>query len=211
MDVTWVGGGCFRLRGRDATVLTDPHTSGIRPRSALPKADLVTLSDLDADPGTSVPQRRTDRALEAYVADGPGEYEVAGVYVHGVPAPGQADRRTTLFTFDVDGVSVGHVPELSSVPVDALLDELGTIHVLLIGVRGGDGFLSSDQIIKTVSRIEPNIVIPYGVDDAASPQAAWRLVARELHGADPVADGNLNANRRQLPDPVDVRLLERRN
>ena len=75
----------------------------------------------------------------------------------------------------------------------------------------GDGFLSPDQIIKTVSRIEPNIVIPYGVEDAASPEAAWRLVARELHGADPVADGNLNANRRQLPDPVDVRLLERRN
>ena len=211
MDVTWVGGGCFRLRGRDATVLTDPHTSGVKPRSALPKADMVTRSDLHADPVVGVPRRRTDRTRPAYLADGPGEYEVAGVYAHGVLAPTRGERRTTLFTIDVDGVSVGHIPELSSVPVDALLDELGTIHVLLIGVRAGDGYLSPDQIIKTVTRIEPNIVIPYGDDDAANPEAVWRLVARELHGADPVADGNLTANRRQLPDPVDVRMLERRN
>ena len=125
--------------------------------------------------------------------------------------PPKPSNGTTLFTIDVDGVSVGHVPQLAGVPVDALLDELGTIHVLLIGVRGGDGFLAPDQIIKTVTRIEPNIVIPYGEDDPAAGEAAWRLVARELHGAAPVADGNLNANRRQLPDPVDVRMLERRN
>lgn len=211
MDVTWVGGDCFRLRGRDATVLIDPHTSGIRQRSALPKADVVTRSDLHADISNSVPQRRTNRTRIAYVADGPGEYEVAGVYVHGVPAPAQAEQRTTLFTVDVDGVSVGHIAELAAVPVDALLDELGTIHVLLIGVRSGDGFLSPDQIIKTVTRIEPNIVIPYGEEDAAGGEAVWRLVARELHGTVPLADSSLNANRRQLPDPIDVRMLERRN
>ena len=49
MDVTWVGGDCFRLRGRDASVLTDPHTSGIRQRSAMPKADVVTLSESVGD------------------------------------------------------------------------------------------------------------------------------------------------------------------
>ena len=211
MDVTWVGGGCFRLRGRDASVLTDPHTSGVKQRSAMPKADVVTLSESVGDSWSNVPSRRTDSTRPAYLADGPGEYEVAGVYVHGVPAPAQAEQRTTLFTIDVDGVSIGHLPELSGVPVDALLDELGTIHVLLIGVRSGDGFLKPDQIIKTVSHIEPNIVIPYGDDDLAGGEAAWRLVARELHGTAPMADGNLNANRRQLPDPIDVRMLERRN
>ena len=211
MDVTWIGGGCFRLRGRDATVLIDPHTSGIRQRSAIPKADVVTVSGPSGSRWTNAPSRRTDPDRRAFVATGPGEYEVAGVYVHGVPAPVAAELRTTLFTVDVDGVSVGHVPELTGVPVDALLDDLGTIHVLLIGVPSGPDFLPPDQIIKTVTRIEPNIVIPYGEDDAVETEAAWRLVARELSGTVPVADGNLIANRRQLPDPIDVRMLERRN
>ena len=209
MDVTWVGGGCFRLRGRDATILTDPHTSGIKQRSARPKADVVTLSGATDNRLTDVPSRRADRDGSAFVAEGPGEYEVAGVYVHGVPAPAGAARRTTLFAIDVDGISVGHVSELTGIPDDEFLDELGTIHVLLIGIRSGSDFLPPDQIIKTVTRIEPNIVIPFGEGDDA--EAAWRHVARELCGTVPVADGNLSANRRQLPDPIDVRVLERRN
>lgn len=211
MDVTWVGGNCFRLRGRDTTVLTDPQTSGIRQRSAIPKADVVTVSSAGNDALVQVSSRREDRGRSAFTAAGSGEYEVAGVYIRGVPAPADARRNTTLYAIDIDRVSVGHIPELTDTPGDALLDDMGAIHVLLIGIRSGSEFVPPYEIIKIVNRIEPNIVIPYGPDAGEEAEAAWRLVARELCGAVPAADDHLTANRRQLPDPIDVRLLDRKN
>ena len=211
MDVTWVGGSCFRLRGRDTTALTDPQTSGIKQRSAIPKADVVTISSMGSGALPPVSSRRDDRDSAAFTAKRPGEYEVAGVYVHGVCAPSAAGREVILYAIDIDSVSVGHIPELTDTPGDALLDDMGAIHILLIGIRIGSEFVAPHEIIKTVNRIEPNIVIPYGPDTGEEAEAAWQLVARELCGTVPAADDHLTTNRRQLPDPIDVRLLARKN
>jgi L-ascorbate metabolism protein UlaG (beta-lactamase superfamily) len=46
MDITWLGHACFRLRGRDVTILTDPYEGddwGYAPLSAL--ANVVTVSN----------------------------------------------------------------------------------------------------------------------------------------------------------------------
>jgi L-ascorbate metabolism protein UlaG (beta-lactamase superfamily) len=45
MDLTWLGHACFRLRGREGVVLTDPpdpHSGAAIPKTA---ADLVTISN----------------------------------------------------------------------------------------------------------------------------------------------------------------------
>ena len=138
MEVTWLGGTAFRLRGRDAAVATDPHTSGIKQRSARPKADLVTLGDPAAGVAYDDLVRPNKPGRTPFVADGPGEYEVAGVYVHGVAEHnGAGEPATTLYTIEIDRLNVGVFSRLTEEPSDALLDELGGLHVLLINVDGG--------------------------------------------------------------------------
>ena len=44
MDVTWLGHGCFRLRGRNAAVVTDPYPPSIGLKLPRLDADLVTVS-----------------------------------------------------------------------------------------------------------------------------------------------------------------------
>ena len=44
MDVTWLGHGCFRLRGRSAAVVTDPYPPSLGPKLPKLEADLVTVS-----------------------------------------------------------------------------------------------------------------------------------------------------------------------
>ena len=44
MDVTWLGHGCFRLRGRNAAVVTDPYPPSIGLKLQRLDADLVTIS-----------------------------------------------------------------------------------------------------------------------------------------------------------------------
>ncbi|HEY8861473.1 MAG TPA: MBL fold metallo-hydrolase, partial [Candidatus Limnocylindria bacterium] len=71
MDLTWLGHACFRLRGREGVVLTDPPDP--RSGAAIPKtaADLVTISNDD-------PRHNSLRSVggEPVVLRGPGEYEV---------------------------------------------------------------------------------------------------------------------------------------
>ncbi|TMC14493.1 MAG: hypothetical protein E6J29_03115 [Chloroflexi bacterium] len=44
MDVTWHGHGCFRLRGKNATALTDPYPPSLGTRLPRSDADVVTVS-----------------------------------------------------------------------------------------------------------------------------------------------------------------------
>ena len=79
MDLTWLGHACFRMRGREGIVLTDPPD----PKSghAIPRteASLVTISH--DHPGHA---SLSSVAGEPVVLRGPGEYEVHEVLVTGL-------------------------------------------------------------------------------------------------------------------------------
>ena len=79
MEITWVGGSCFRFRGREAAVVTDPQTSGLTKTGSFPKADLVasSVSDKGSESLNLVQANHKDRRI--FVASGPGEYDVCGV------------------------------------------------------------------------------------------------------------------------------------
>ncbi len=213
MEVTWLGGACFRLRGRDAAVATDPHTAASMPRSARPKADLVTLSEeLPADAPASLVRPHKD-GREPFVVSGPGEYEVAGVYVHAVAEdPSGARSSTTLFTIEIDRISVGYVATLNNEPSDDLLDALGAIHVLLINVEGQSNGAASDATLQAISRIEPNVAVPFGPRGHARADGleGWRATAQELSGAELQSAARLVVTRNNLPDPTSVQVIEPR-
>jgi L-ascorbate metabolism protein UlaG (beta-lactamase superfamily) len=212
MEVTWLGGACFRLRGRDAAIATDPHTAGITQRSALPKADVVTLSRPLADGSPERLARANQPGRHPFVADGPGEYEVAGVYVHGVAGGGDGEA-ITFYAVDVDRLTVGYFARLTAGPSDSLLDELGAVHVLLVNVDGEPGALPPPRILQLVNRIEPNIVVPFGTGNGGSrsQSPAWRRAAQELSSAEPSSQSAVSVTRANLPEPVTVCMLEPRH
>ena len=43
-DITWLGHAMFRLRGKDATIITDPYDRTLGLELPRPKADIVTIS-----------------------------------------------------------------------------------------------------------------------------------------------------------------------
>src|SRR2546430_16389993 len=111
LDVTWHGQSCFRLRGKGASVVTDPYPPALGPRLKL-DANVVTVSH-DHESHSHVQAVR-----DAYVIEGPGEYEVAGVTVLGVPTYHDASRgaehgRHTAYVIEVGDVRVRHLGHLS--------------------------------------------------------------------------------------------------
>jgi L-ascorbate metabolism protein UlaG (beta-lactamase superfamily) len=159
MDVSWLGHGCFRLRGRSAAVVTDPYPPTLGTRLPRLEADLVTISH--EHPNHSHAQIVHG---DPFVIHGPGEYEVAGVAVLGLAtfhdtASGAERGRNTVYVIEVDDVRVCHLGDLGHRLVDDQLEAIGTVDVVLAPVGGGAA-LDGAAAAEVVRQLEPRIVVP---------------------------------------------------
>ena len=102
MEVTWYGHSCIRLRGREAVVVADPYQAVVGPTGRGISGDIVTFSHPDDRPlprAKGKPSRDGKTLLptsldNAFVLDGPGEYEVKEVLITGVRTlPRRCPRR----------------------------------------------------------------------------------------------------------------------
>ncbi|MDQ6772732.1 MAG: MBL fold metallo-hydrolase [Candidatus Dormibacteraeota bacterium] len=159
MDVTWLGHGCFRLRGRGATVITDPYPPAAGPRLRGLDADVVTVSHgHDNHSFTEVV------GSDPFLVEGPGEYEASGVTVLGLSTfhdrdQGASHGRNTIYVIDLDDVRVCHLGDLGHALDDETLDRLGNIDVLLVPVGGGHA-LDAVHAAEVVRQVEPRVVVP---------------------------------------------------
>lgn len=147
---------CFRIaeRGRIA-VVTDPFSESIGLGSPKLKGDVVTISH-------DVPGHNFVEALKSdpHVLRGPGEYEIGGVFVTGVALHDvENNRQNVAYLLDYDGLTVLHLGDLSHVPKQSDVEELGEVNVLLIPVGAGKG-LKAAQAAEVVALFEPYFVVP---------------------------------------------------
>jgi L-ascorbate metabolism protein UlaG (beta-lactamase superfamily) len=158
LDVTWLGHGCFRLRGRGAAVVTDPFPPAIGLKLSRLDADLVTVSHEHEN------HNYTQVVRDAYEIRGPGEYEVAGVSVIGVPSyhdseKGATHGRNTIYLIEIDDVRVCHLGDLGNALDDAEAEAISAPDVLLIPV-GGRTVINAAQAAQVVRQLEPRFVVP---------------------------------------------------
>jgi len=160
MDITYLGHSSFRIRGKGASVVTDPFdpaSVGIKfPRVS---ADIVTISH---DHG--------DHNYENGVADikkvikGPGEYEVMDVSVVGISTfhdskKGEVRGKNTIYVIEMDDIRIAHLGDLGHKLNEKVFDGLGEIGVLLLPV-GGEYTVGPKEAVEIMQMVEPAITIP---------------------------------------------------
>lgn len=181
MDLTWLGHGCFRLRGRAAVVVTDPYPPSLGPRLARLEAELVTVSH----------QHENHNYVQTvvkdpYVISGPGEYEVSGVTVIGLPTyhddrKGEVYGRNTVYVIQIDEVRVCHLGDLGHALSDEQLEPIANVDVLLVPVGGGRT-LDGARSAELVRQVEPRVVVPmhYSVPGIRTELAPVERFLREM-------------------------------
>jgi L-ascorbate metabolism protein UlaG (beta-lactamase superfamily) len=166
MEITWYGHSCFRLRERDATVVTDPFDKTLGYDLPRVRADIVTVSH-------DHPHHNCVNAIKGdlKVVASPGEYEISSVFITGIATypsrrrrkgekdNGDGDERNVIFVFEIDGLTVCHLGDLAQVPTQTQVEALSNVDVLMVPV-GGSTSLNSAQAAEIISLIEPYIVIP---------------------------------------------------
>ena len=94
--------------------------------------------------------------LNGFVIEEPGEYEINGVYVQGIPALGEV----IIYLIETEDMKICHLGDFGQKELSPeQLDQLGDIDILMVPI-GGVGTIDAKGASKIISQIEPKLVIP---------------------------------------------------
>lgn len=177
MDIAFLGHASFRLKGKTATLVTDPFDSemvGLK----FPKvsADIVTVSHEHKDHN----QVELVRDIKKVVS-GPGEYEINEVSIIGIASyhdekKGKLRGKNTVYVIEMDGLRIVHLGDLGHKLSEKVLEQIGGVDVLMIPV-GGEYTLGPTEAAEMVRSVEPKIVVPMHYQrPKLNPEAFAKLV-----------------------------------
>ncbi len=209
MEIIWLGHSCFRIKGRQATVITDPYSPSLGYSLAKPTADIVTVSH-QHEGHSYVPGVEGDPKPVL----GPGEYEIGGVLIIGVATfhdsvRGAQRGKNTVYVMEVDEVAVCHLGDLGHVLTAEQVEELGGVDILLLPV-GGVSTINAPTAAEVVRQLEPKVVVPMHYK---TPALKWELepaerFLKEIGARQDSSQPKLSFTRTSLPDSTQVFLLE---
>lgn len=208
MEISYLGHSCFKIIGKKISVLCDPYdpnTVGLK--LAKQDADVVTMSHTHSD------HNYLDVMKSEYLLlDSPGEYEIKEAEFTGIFAPhddknGEERGQVTLFTMEIDDITVCHLSDLGSELTSEQLDKVDGVDILMIPV-GGKYTIDAKKAVKVISQIEPKIVIP--MHYRAGKMTDLEPLETFLHemAVNPTPQDKLKVFSKDLPEELEVVVLK---
>ncbi|MFA6190399.1 MAG: MBL fold metallo-hydrolase [Candidatus Staskawiczbacteria bacterium] len=163
--IYWAGQSCFQIsvsnsRDHSADIVIDPFDEKTGLKIPNFSADMVLVSH-DHHDHNNVKDVKGD----PIVIDGPGEYEIKGIFVRGITSyhddkEGKERGKNTIYIIEAEDMKFCHLGDLGQKELtDEQLEKIDGIDVLMIPVGGGYT-IDSSAAQKIISEIEPRIVIP---------------------------------------------------
>jgi L-ascorbate metabolism protein UlaG (beta-lactamase superfamily) len=200
IEITYLGRNCFRLKGRDGSVITDPCPPDSGFSLGKQTAEIVTVSRRD-EPGYAYSAGIGGNPM---VLDAPGEFEIGGILVTGIANKRPDGTRNVMFISEIDGIRVGHLGLASNVA----LEDFKGVDVLLLPV-GGNNALAPNLAADLMTKIDPSVVIPmnYKIGGEPLPLEPLEAFLKET-GSRPEPLAKVTVSRSSLPQDLTVMVLE---
>ena len=176
MVINYYGLGMVKIGQGDTTVAFNPIGETKDYKSVNFGADIVLVSINDPHYNGVDHMSRGERV--PFVIDGPGEYEVSGIFVKGFATRGPKERINTIYSLVLDEIRVVHLGALTESLGPELVEKLGVVDVLFVSIGSG-GTLEPKPAAKVVTTLNPKIVIPVDYDSEAALKTFLKEVGAE--------------------------------
>jgi L-ascorbate metabolism protein UlaG (beta-lactamase superfamily) len=206
-EFRWYGHNCFRIRGKDAVVLTDPVGKSTGFGLAKTTADIVTIS-------APQPELANLAAIkpEFDTIEGPGEYEIHDVFVTGIrthrdDANGTERGHNTAYLIELDGMIICHLGDLGHALTEEHAEIMTDVDILL--VPAGSKHLDPARAAEITSQLAPKVVIPmqYATASGDRDLAQLDVFCRNLGVAQPAPEEKLTLKSSDLGDTMRLVVL----
>jgi L-ascorbate metabolism protein UlaG (beta-lactamase superfamily) len=179
MQIQYFGLSSFKITTKSATIITDPFhkDSGLTPPRGA--ADILIL----ADKNSKLYSATSGISGEHFDITDPGDYDVKGVAVTGIPLK-QEKGYVSVFLIESEDLRILNLTHINEWNMkEDEIEALGDIDILIVPV-GGNTVLSASAAAKVVNEVEPKIVIPshYKMDDLISDLDAKEKFVKEMGG-----------------------------
>jgi len=155
MEIKYLGHCCFRFKGKQSVVLTDPLDETLNFKAPNGTTCDLVISSMPVDEKKIKESLKPVKREEPFVVDRPGEYEVSGLFVLGIGFKTKA----TVYVVIIDDLRVAFLGGLSDKLSDRQLEELDGVDVLILPV-GGKPYIDNKQAIYLIDKIQPSFVLP---------------------------------------------------
>lgn len=160
MEITYLGHSSFKIKSREAILVTDPYDSSmVGTQFSKVDADIVIVSHGHAD------HNKTELiGGNPKVISGPGEYEIKGVSVFGIPSfhdkkRGAERGPNTIYAITMEGITLCHLGDLGDKLTEEQARDIGSVDILFVPV-GGVYTINPEEAAEVVGVIDPKVVIP---------------------------------------------------
>ncbi len=217
MDIYWYGQACFKLKGKNASVVIDPYDpsfTGLKlPKDLSADVALVTHSHQDHN-FTSVVT--TPSGVKPMVFDKPGEYEVAGVVITSIKSfhdnvEGAERGMNNIFHLLFDNLDIVHLGDLGQTKLtEEQVAQIGQTDILLVPV-GSVYTIDAKAASEIVSQLEPKIIIPmhYHIEGSKSGLEGVEGFLKEMGAENVVSQPKLSITKEKLPEEPQVVVLSK--
>lgn len=161
MDIYWYGQACFKVKGKNTTLIIDPFDPEF--------IGLKLPRDMEADIALKTHDHGDHNNLKAVTGSpveiaGPGEYDIKGVAITGVGVyhdkeQGAKRGKNTVYHINIDGLNIVHLGDIGHTLSQTQIDEIGSCDILMVPV-GSVYTVDAKDATEIVSQLEPSIILP---------------------------------------------------
>lgn len=215
MNIQYYGDFCFKITtkpgGRatdDVVVVIDPCEKETGLRAPQGQVDLLLK--------THTSEKDRDLAEETLLFDDPGEYDVRGIPIFGLPSFRDDDHgairgKNTIFVLQSEDITLCHLGALGHELPLATIEKLGHIDILFVPV-GNKNTLVIGKIDELIRKIEPAMVVPmhYKFPGFATESEDMTAFCKEVGNCPETAIPKISLKKKDLDGKsMEVVLLER--
>ncbi len=215
MEIFWRGHSCFSIlikqnKEENIKIVIDPFDESIGLPLREEEADILLISH-------NHPDHNNTKIIkdEPFKIEGPGEYEIKGIYIEGIEAfhdnkKGKERGKVTIFTIEGEQIRLCHLSDIGQKELtDQQLEKIGEVDILMVPV-GGIYTISPKEAVDIISQIEPKIVIPmhYFLPKMKIKLEKVDKFLKEMRIEEPERLKSLKIKQKDLPSETKVVLLK---
>ncbi|MEK7567147.1 MAG: MBL fold metallo-hydrolase [Patescibacteria group bacterium] len=164
MVITYYGLSCFKISSGEFILAFDPPSKKSSFKSPRFRADAVLISHAHVDHSGHDQISGKENAAPVKI-DGPGEYEIRGVDISGIPswhdeANGKKLGSNTIYSAELENIKICHLGDFGEKELrNETLEAIGPVDILFLPI-GGKTVIDAEAASKIANQLEPKIIIP---------------------------------------------------